>query len=84
MKKFLRSFKRIIGIKFTKKYLLSQDLNKYQKAFKTRYDFILGLGESCFASQELRKAGLQIRSYPFDWCGAINWKGQEWPESGGG
>ena len=31
------------------------------------YDFVFGLGEACSCSDALRKADLQIESYPMDW-----------------
>jgi len=34
---------------------------------RERFDFVLGVGSSCIASQALRDAGLQYASYPFDW-----------------
>lgn len=33
----------------------------------SRYDLIFGLGEACSCTQALRKNGLQLASYPFDW-----------------
>lgn len=32
-----------------------------------RYDLIFGLGAACSCTQTLRKSGLQLASYPFDW-----------------
>lgn len=34
---------------------------------KKKYDLIFGIGEACSCSTCLRRANLQIRSYPFDW-----------------
>ena len=34
---------------------------------KKTYDLVLGLGPACSCSQTLRKAGLQLLSFPFDW-----------------
>lgn len=34
---------------------------------KKRYDLVLGLGPACSCSQTLRKARLQLLSFPFDW-----------------
>lgn len=34
---------------------------------KREYDLILGMGSACNCTQALREAGLQNRSYPFDW-----------------
>lgn len=31
------------------------------------YDFVFGIGAACSCTQTLRDAGLQFRSYPFDW-----------------
>lgn len=32
-----------------------------------RYDFIFSLGQACSCTENLRKANLQVMSYPFDW-----------------
>ncbi|MBR1733845.1 MAG: hypothetical protein IJ730_00085 [Alphaproteobacteria bacterium] len=32
-----------------------------------QYDFVVPIGESCIASFNLRRLGLQMCSYPFDW-----------------
>ncbi len=32
-----------------------------------KYDFIFSLGEACSSTMALRKFGLQLSSYPFDW-----------------
>lgn len=32
-----------------------------------RYDFIFSLGQACSSTENLRKANLQVFSYPFDW-----------------
>lgn len=34
---------------------------------KQKYDLVFGVGEACSCSSTLRRANLQIRSYPFDW-----------------
>lgn len=34
-----------------------------------KYDLIFGLGAACSCTQTLRKAGLQLLSFPCDWCG---------------
>ncbi|MDD4519883.1 MAG: DUF1796 family putative cysteine peptidase [Alphaproteobacteria bacterium] len=34
---------------------------------KKKYDLIFGIGEACSCTQALRGAGLQIKSFPFDW-----------------
>lgn len=34
---------------------------------KKKYDFIVSIGEACICSESLRKAMMQIKSYPFDW-----------------
>ena len=34
-----------------------------------RYDMIFGMGPACNCSQTLRRAGLQLLSFPFDWIG---------------
>ena len=34
---------------------------------RTRYDLILGLGTACSCTETIRKAGLQLLSFPFDW-----------------
>jgi len=36
---------------------------------KKTYDFVFGLGPACSCSQTLRKAKLQLLSFPFDWTG---------------
>ena len=64
------------------KYDLNKELFLYQETYLNFFDFIMGLGESCFVSQELRAANLQNCSCPFDWSGAVNWKGEIWPEAG--
>ena len=35
--------------------------------FKRKYDLIFGIGEACSCSSTLRRANLQIQSFPFDW-----------------
>ena len=35
----------------------------------TTYDLAFGLGPACSCSQTLRKAGLQLLSFPYDWIG---------------
>lgn len=32
-----------------------------------RYDFIFSIGQACSCTENLRKANLQVMSYPFDW-----------------
>lgn len=32
-----------------------------------RYDFIFSIGQACSSTENLRKANLQVMSYPFDW-----------------
>ncbi|MBQ2645142.1 hypothetical protein IJG14_06195 [bacterium] len=34
---------------------------------KKKYDLIFGIGEACSCSSTLRRANLQIKSFPFDW-----------------
>lgn len=34
---------------------------------REKFDFVVGIGSACIASQALRDAGLQHASYPFDW-----------------
>lgn len=34
---------------------------------REKFDFVVGIGSACIASQALRDAGLQYASYPFDW-----------------
>ena len=34
---------------------------------KMEYDLVFGLGPACSCSQTLRRAGLQLLSFPFDW-----------------
>ncbi len=34
---------------------------------KKRYDFVFSLGQACSCTENLRKAKLQVLSYPFDW-----------------
>lgn len=65
-----------------KKYNLTTQFDNYLYENFQQYDFIMGLGESCFCSLQLRAANLQNRSYPFDWSGAIKWDGSVWPEAG--
>lgn len=36
---------------------------------KSEYDLIFGLGPACSCSQAIRRAGLQLLSFPFDWIG---------------
>lgn len=36
-------------------------------SFKQKYDLIFSLGEACSCSSALRRANLQITSFPFDW-----------------
>ena len=36
---------------------------------KKKYDLIFGFGPACSCSQTLRRAGLQLLSFPFDWIG---------------
>lgn len=36
---------------------------------KLKYDLIFGFGPACSCSQTLRRAGLQLLSFPFDWIG---------------
>lgn len=36
---------------------------------KRKYDLIFGLGAACSCTQTLRKSGLQLLSFPCDWCG---------------
>ena len=36
---------------------------------KRRYDLAFGFGPACSCSQTLRRAGLQLLSFPFDWIG---------------
>lgn len=33
---------------------------------REKFDFVVGIGSACIASQALRDAGLQYASYPFD------------------
>lgn len=35
--------------------------------FKRKYDLIISMGAACNCTKALREAGLQNRSYPFDW-----------------
>lgn len=41
----------------------------YNKRVKKKYDLIFGLGPACSCSQAIRRAGLQLLSFPFDWIG---------------
>ena len=34
---------------------------------RTRYDLVIGMGMACSCSQALRRANLQLLSFPFDW-----------------
>ena len=34
---------------------------------REKFDFVVGIGSACIASQAMRDAGLQYASYPFDW-----------------
>ena len=36
---------------------------------KMKYDLVFGFGPACSCSQTLRRAGLQLLSFPFDWIG---------------
>lgn len=36
---------------------------------KMEYDLVFGFGPACSCSQTLRRAGLQLLSFPFDWIG---------------
>ena len=36
---------------------------------KRKYDLIFGLGPACSCTQTIRRAGLQLLSFPFDWIG---------------
>ena len=36
---------------------------------KLQYDLVVGFGPVCSCSQTLRRAGLQLLSFPFDWIG---------------
>ena len=38
---------------------------------KAEYDLIFGFGQACSCSQTLRRAGLQLLSFPFDWLGCV-------------
>jgi len=38
---------------------------------KRHYDFVFNLGVTCICSQALRKAGLQLASFPWDWVGGM-------------
>lgn len=44
---------------------------------KMKYDLVFGFGPVCSCSQTLRRAGLQLLSFPFDWIG-IGPAGDEW------
>lgn len=39
------------------------------REMKKRYDFVFGFGPACSCSQTLRRSGLQLLSFPFDWIG---------------
>ena len=34
---------------------------------KTKYDLVFGLGNACSCTETIRKAGLQLLSFPYDW-----------------
>ena len=38
---------------------------------KKNYDLIFSLGAACSCTQSLRKAGLQLASFPLDWIGVV-------------
>lgn len=40
-------------------------------AMKMKYDLVVGFGPACSCSQTLRRAGLQLLSFPFDWIGPV-------------